>query len=109
MLSALFVASLGAGTALASLDLVERASNAQTCIVPSHGNVNVSDTPAILAAFKQCGNGGRIVFSEGTTYAVNELTVSWNISLRQSSDSVPGDDPVHGLHSRIGRNTSALR
>jgi galacturan 1,4-alpha-galacturonidase len=75
MLSVFFTAALGATTALASLDLAERYSDPQTCVVPSHGNANVSDTPAILAAFKKCGKGGRIIFSENTTYALNELTV----------------------------------
>ncbi|KAJ1302332.1 hypothetical protein OPQ81_001147 [Rhizoctonia solani] len=49
-------------------------SKPQTCIVPSHNNVNVSDTPAVHAAFKKCGKGGRIVFSENTNYTLRELT-----------------------------------
>ncbi|KAG9086842.1 hypothetical protein FS749_003335, partial [Ceratobasidium sp. UAMH 11750] len=74
MFSLLFAAVLGATSALASSGLVDRFSNPQTCIVPSHGNVNISDTPAIEAAFKKCGKGGKIIFSENTTYALNELT-----------------------------------
>ncbi|KAG8708490.1 hypothetical protein FRC08_018863 [Ceratobasidium sp. 394] len=74
MFSLPFAAALGATSALASSGLVEGFSNPQTCIVPSHGNVNVSDTPAIEAAFKKCGKGGKIIFSENATYALNELT-----------------------------------
>lgn len=75
MLSLLLATTLGATSALASSGLVERYTNPQTCVVPSHGNLNISDTPAVEAAFKKCGKGGTIVFSENTTYALNELTV----------------------------------
>lgn len=75
MLSFFFATALGATAALASQDLTERFSNPQTCVVPSNGNLNVSDTPAIHAAFKKCGKGGRIIFSANKTYALNELTV----------------------------------
>lgn len=75
MLSFFVATALGASTAFASSGLVERYSNPQTCVVPSNGNLNVSDTPAIEAAFKKCGKGGKIIFSENTTYALNELTV----------------------------------
>lgn len=76
MLVTLLVVALGAGHSLGSPSSTVQYSNSQRCIVPSHGNVNISDTPAIQAAFKKCGKGGRIIFSENTTYALNELTVS---------------------------------
>ncbi|KAG8730494.1 hypothetical protein FRC11_006570 [Ceratobasidium sp. 423] len=75
MLSLFFTAALGATAAVASVDLAERFSNPQTCVVPSYGNLNKSDTPAIHAAFKKCGKGGHIIFKENTTYALNELTI----------------------------------
>lgn len=33
----------------------------------------ISDVPAIHAAFKECGAGGKIVLPEGNVYAINEL------------------------------------
>ncbi|KAG8709909.1 hypothetical protein FRC09_000401 [Ceratobasidium sp. 395] len=75
MLSFLFAPLVGAALALASTELIETRATPPTCIIPSNGNVNKSDTPAILSAFQKCGNGGRIVFSENTTYALNDLTV----------------------------------
>jgi hypothetical protein len=70
-----FFAALSATTAAATVGSAERYTNPQTCIVPSYGNLNKSDTPAIHAAFKKCGKGGRIIFKQNTTYALNELTV----------------------------------
>ncbi|KAF8676595.1 Glycosyl hydrolases family 28 [Rhizoctonia solani] len=70
MLSAIFAVALGSAVALASKTGVKT----QTCIVPSHGNVNISDTPAVHAAFKKCGKGGHIIFSENTNYTLRELT-----------------------------------
>ncbi|KAG8709458.1 hypothetical protein FRC11_005551 [Ceratobasidium sp. 423] len=70
MLPGFLTLALGATAALAS----KGGPKPQTCIVPSHNNVNVSDTPAVHAAFKKCGKGGRIVFSENTNYTLRELT-----------------------------------
>ncbi|CAE6519376.1 unnamed protein product [Rhizoctonia solani] len=75
MLSLLITAVIGAVVTVASVDLADLVSNAQTCIVPSNGDLKKSDTPAIHAAFKKCGQKGRIIFKENTTYALNELTV----------------------------------
>ncbi|KAG9077996.1 hypothetical protein FRC06_008597, partial [Ceratobasidium sp. 370] len=75
MLSFLLAPLVGAVLALASSDLAKTHAAPPTCIVPSNGNVNKSDTPAIISAFKTCGNGGRIVFSENKTYALNDLTI----------------------------------
>ncbi|KAL2128810.1 hypothetical protein VTI74DRAFT_8603 [Chaetomium olivicolor] len=41
---------------------------AATCTPTSAGTASVDDTPAIAAAFKECGNGGVIVFPSGVTY-----------------------------------------
>ncbi|KAG8789527.1 hypothetical protein FRC12_013417 [Ceratobasidium sp. 428] len=75
MLSFLLAPLVGAALALASTELVETRAAPPTCVIPSNGNVNKSDTPAVISAFQKCGNGGRIVFSENTTYALNDLTV----------------------------------
>lgn len=82
-------------------------SRAQTCIVPSYGNLNISDTPAILAAFKKCGNGGTIVFEQNKTYALNELTVSIGSGgFADSAKLKMHVDPrrVYKMYSRIGRH-----
>ncbi|CAE6519890.1 unnamed protein product [Rhizoctonia solani] len=73
MLSLFFTAALGATTAVASVDLAERYTNPQTCVVPSY--VRQGRPYYLHAAFKKCGKGGRIIFKENTTYALNELTI----------------------------------
>ncbi|KAG8709459.1 hypothetical protein FRC11_005552 [Ceratobasidium sp. 423] len=70
MLPGLLSLALGAAAVLAS----KGGSKPQTCIVPSHGNASISDTPAVHAAFQKCGKGGRIIFSENTNYTLRELT-----------------------------------
>ncbi|OLN81757.1 putative endo-xylogalacturonan hydrolase A [Colletotrichum chlorophyti] len=43
---------------------------AATCTPSSAGRASVDDVPAIKDAFKQCGNGGVIVFPQDVTYMV---------------------------------------
>jgi galacturan 1,4-alpha-galacturonidase len=43
----------------------------RTCTVKTSSN-GTDDTPAILAAFKECGNGGNVVFLN-ETYHVNSV------------------------------------
>lgn len=45
----------------------------QTCVVSSYGDVTKSDVPAIKRAFKTCGNGGIIRFTNGITYSINDF------------------------------------
>ncbi|KAF8676594.1 Exopolygalacturonase B [Rhizoctonia solani] len=71
MLPALLTLVIGA---TASLTL-KPVSKPPTCVVPSHQNANISDTSAVHAAFKKCGKGGRIIFSENTNYTLRELTI----------------------------------
>jgi hypothetical protein len=82
MLSGFFALALVATAASG----MKAGPKAQTCIVPSHGNANISDTPAVHAAFKRCGKGGRIVFSENTNYTLRELTVRIVEYLFQNND-----------------------
>lgn len=44
-----------------------------TCVVEASGTNSTDDTPAILAAFDECGQGGTITFSADTTYYVNSV------------------------------------
>ncbi|CUA68995.1 Exopolygalacturonase [Rhizoctonia solani] len=71
MLFKLLALTLGTTTALAS----KGTSKPPTCVIPSHNNASISDTPAVHAAFKKCGKGGRIIFSENTNYTLRELTI----------------------------------
>ncbi|CAE6456129.1 unnamed protein product [Rhizoctonia solani] len=71
MLFKLLALTLGTTTALAS----KGTSKSPTCVIPSHNNANISDTPAVHAAFKKCGKGGRIIFSENNNYTLRELTI----------------------------------
>ncbi|RAO69202.1 uncharacterized protein BHQ10_005214 [Talaromyces amestolkiae] len=44
----------------------------KTCIVKTGGNAAVDDAPAIYDAFHECGQNGRVVFSN-TTYYINSV------------------------------------
>jgi galacturan 1,4-alpha-galacturonidase len=54
------------------------------CVVTANGNKK-DDVPNILQAFKDCGNGGTVVFPEDQNYwiatrlnpVVNDVTVEW--------------------------------
>lgn len=48
------------------------AANGKVCTVPAGGSTTVDDAPAIVAAFKQCGNGGTVCF-QNTTYHINTV------------------------------------
>ncbi|THU81731.1 glycoside hydrolase family 28 protein [Dendrothele bispora CBS 962.96] len=64
--SALFTFALQVASPVSSFALRKRA----TCTVTSARNAGVDDVPAIAAAIQSCGNGGIIVLSAGTTYAL---------------------------------------
>jgi hypothetical protein len=57
---------------LAAIADVTGQSHRHTCIVKAGGSESVDDTPAILKAFHECGQNGRIVF-QNTTYHVNSV------------------------------------
>jgi galacturan 1,4-alpha-galacturonidase len=56
-----------------------------TCTVYPGKTNNTDDVPTILKAFKDCGNGGNVVFPAGNTYhintrlnpVVNDVKVDW--------------------------------
>lgn len=60
------------------------AHNGNTCTVYSHGN-KIDDTPQILQAFKDCNNGGKVVFPNNQNYwiatklnpVIYDVTVEW--------------------------------
>lgn len=58
--------------ALLTLFVATLTSSQPTCIVKAHGNGR-DDTPAIMSAFSDCDNGGRIIFAPNTTYYVNTV------------------------------------
>jgi galacturan 1,4-alpha-galacturonidase len=59
-------------------------NNGRTCTVKALGHSR-DDTPQILEAFKECNNGGRVIFPEGQNYTiatklnpvVYDVTVEW--------------------------------
>ncbi|KAL4946308.1 hypothetical protein BDV06DRAFT_218438 [Aspergillus oleicola] len=54
-----------------------RAPSPKTCIIPASGSNKTDDAPAILSAFKHCGEHGHIIFGP-TTYHVNSvLNTTW--------------------------------
>ncbi|KAJ5540427.1 hypothetical protein N7494_005503 [Penicillium frequentans] len=42
------------------------------CTVPAAGSTSIDDAPAILEAFRKCGHGGKIIFTN-TTYHINSV------------------------------------
>lgn len=65
-----------------------------TCTIPAHGN-GTDDTPAILTASKECGDGGHIIFTPNTTYhiatvmnttALSDVTIDIHGTLLWSTD-----------------------
>jgi galacturan 1,4-alpha-galacturonidase len=60
------------------------ANNGKTCTVKALGNKK-DDTPQILKAFKECNNGGTVVFPQNQNYwiatklnpVVYDVTVDW--------------------------------
>lgn len=55
------------------------AAHRYTCTIPANGDGS-DDTPAILANFEECRNGGRIVFSPNTTYHINSVMNTTDLS-----------------------------
>ena len=49
----------------------------KTCVVKHGGSVNHDDAPAIIDAFKTCGQHGRVVFSPTTYYVNSILNINW--------------------------------
>src|SRR4051794_29495637 len=60
------------------------AHNGKTCTVRAHGKKR-DDTPQILKAFKECNNGGTVVFPEKENYwiatklnpVIYDVTIDW--------------------------------
>lgn len=50
---------------------VKRSPQGSTCTVKALGN-RTDDVPNILTAFKQCGQGGKIVFPESENYWIGQ-------------------------------------
>ncbi|KAK8074090.1 extracellular exo-polygalacturonase [Apiospora phragmitis] len=42
----------------------------KTCFIDSHGDGVTDDSPSILNAFKECNDGGRVVFRKNYTYVI---------------------------------------
>ena len=62
---------------VAPLAPVAAKGHQNSCVVKSGGTNVTDDAPAILKAFRECGQNGRIVF-EPTTYYVNSaMNISW--------------------------------
>ena len=57
---------------------VARSSAQQTCTIQASRNGS-DDAPAILSAFQECGQGGRIVF-QNTTYNINTVMNTTGLS-----------------------------
>ncbi|TQN71078.1 Alpha-L-rhamnosidase rgxB [Colletotrichum shisoi] len=49
----------------------------KTCIVAAGGSNTTDDAPAILDAFKKCGQHGRVVFGPKTYHISSALNVTW--------------------------------
>lgn len=67
---------------VAPLSPVAAKDHQNSCVIKSGGTNVTDDSPAILKAFRDCGQNGRIVF-EPTTYYVNSVM---NISCLDNVD-----------------------
>lgn len=89
MRSAIVSALLAASFTLSSANPwatppTEPSNNGKTCTVRARGDKK-DDTPQILGAFKDCNNGGTVVFPEDQNYwigtklnpVVSDVTVEW--------------------------------
>ena len=69
-LSAVVAALVGSCAGLA--DHANHRSTTPTCTVKPGGSPSIDDAPAIIAAFKQCGENGNVVFLN-ETYHINTV------------------------------------
>jgi galacturan 1,4-alpha-galacturonidase len=64
--------SVGAVSATVGSALSESGQPGKTCTVKAGGSEAIDDAPAVIEAFKNCGEGGRVVFLN-TTYYINSV------------------------------------
>lgn len=64
---------------LFALPLARSQSWDRTCIIPAAGD-GTDDGPAIRQAFQDCGQDGRVVFQENTTYEIQTVLQLHNLS-----------------------------
>ncbi|KAL4816051.1 pectin lyase fold/virulence factor [Aspergillus spinulosporus] len=64
-----FLSLFGAGWAVPSRTLQARA----VCTPTAGGSSSIDDVPAIVKSISTCGNGGTIVFPQGSTYYLNSV------------------------------------
>lgn len=73
------IVSLWIFSTAAASDVIRRQyPSRQTCVVPAGGSNATDDAPAIIQAFKDCGNGGKVVFTN-TTYYVNSVMTTTDL------------------------------
>ncbi|EWY83536.1 hypothetical protein FOYG_13344 [Fusarium oxysporum NRRL 32931] len=74
-----------------------------TCTPKSAGSASTDDVPTIVAALKQCGNGGVIVFPKDTTYMIRtklSLTGCTNCEIQLDGRLKLSDDYTFWNNSR---------
>ncbi|KAK5164962.1 uncharacterized protein LTR77_009627 [Saxophila tyrrhenica] len=86
MRSQAFLGALALSSAVAGQSISQDDINGRpTCTVCAGSSNATDDTPTILRAFQQCGNGGTIVFPADQTYHINsklnpvvdDVTIDW--------------------------------
>ncbi|KAJ5236255.1 hypothetical protein N7489_006346 [Penicillium chrysogenum] len=62
---------------IAELSPVVAKGHQNSCVIKSGGTNVTDDAPAILKAFRECGQNGRIVFEPITYYVNSVMNISW--------------------------------
>lgn len=57
--------------------LVDANSHRKSCVVKGAGSKDIDDAPAIMKAFKDCGQHGNILFKPITYHVNSAMNVSW--------------------------------
>lgn len=88
---------------LATLALGITSASALSCVVRGSGTNATDDAPAIVQAFEDCGQGGTITFSLGTTYYVNTVM---NVTAQDAVIDILGTLVVSNLAGPFAIKTS---
>jgi hypothetical protein len=60
-----------------AFSFVDANPNRKICVVKGGQSKDIDDAPAILHAFKECGQHGKVLFNPQTYYVNSVMNVSW--------------------------------
>jgi hypothetical protein len=88
---------------IAQLSPVVAKGHQNSCVIKSGGTNVTDDAPAILKAFRECGQNGRIVFEPITYYVNSVMNISWleNVDIDIRGTLLVCISIIQALHSRL--------